>query len=440
MEKEQALLEMNCITKTFPGVVALDNVEFNLRPGEVHVLLGENGAGKSTLIKIISGAYSKDAGGQILIGGKEVEILSPKHAQELGISTVYQEFNLVPHLNVAENIFLGRQPLRKGFIPTINKSKMVKESKALLKSLDIDLNPQKLISDLGVAQKQMVEITKVLAINSRICIFDEPTATLTSEETRKLFELINRFKNQGMGVIFISHRLEEVFELADRITVMRNGQYVATVNKTDVTTSDLVMMMVGHEVEDTNVKTDKIIGEEILRVENLSGSRYSNINLNVRTGEIVGIAGLVGAGRTEVLRGIFGADKLVSGKVILKGKEVRITSPKNAVENSIALLPEDRKKQGLVLCRSVGENIIISALSSLMNSLILSKRKISVCVQTSIKALRIKTPNENQLVRNLSGGNQQKVIIARWLAADSDLLMFDEPTRGIDRGGKTRGL
>jgi ribose transport system ATP-binding protein len=429
------IMELKGITKTFPGVLALDRVDFDLRQGEAHVLIGENGAGKSTLIKIISGAYKKDSG-TIIMDGNELEIHNPRHAQELGIATVYQEFNLIPYLSVAENIFLGRQPLKRGILRTIDKPKMNREAKELLNSLEIDIDPKIIIHKLGIAQKQMVEIAKTFSVQSKICIFDEPTAALTPNEIQELFALIQRLKSEGVGIIYISHRLEEVFTIGTRITVLRNGQYVDTKNADEVNTADLVEMMVGRKIEETRLDIGRKIGPEVLRVEELTGEKFRNVSLNVREGEIVGLAGLVGSGRTEVLRTIFGADRVKEGSVFLKGEDIRIREPRHALDRKIALLPEDRKADGLVMCRPVNENIILSSLDSVSTAGILKKGKILKRVLNFIQKLDIKTPGHKQLVMFLSGGNQQKVIIARWLCAECEVLLFDEPTRGIDVGAK----
>ncbi len=436
MENEcENILQMKGITKRFPGVIALDDVSFDVRKGEVHVLLGENGAGKSTLIKIISGAYKKDAG-EIWIDGVPTDISGPHHAQQLGVATVYQEFNLIPYLSVAENIFMGRHPIRGRILPIIDKAKMNAQAKELLHYLAIDINPKALIWKLGVAEKQMVEIAKVFSVKSKVCIFDEPTATLTSEEKNQLFKLIRKLKDEKIGIIFISHRLEEVFEIGDRITVMRNGQYVATKNKTEVSSSDLVEMMVGRKIEEMVFRSNAEIGDEVLRVEKLCGKKFKDISIHIRKGEIVGLAGLVGSGRTEVLRAVFGADRFKSGAVFLNGREVKISKPQDAVSRKIALLPEDRKKQGLIMCLSVGDNIIISSYGNVSRFGVINKPKIINLVKQYISTLSIKTLNHKQPVMYLSGGNQQKVIIARWLSANSDFIMFDEPTRGIDVGAK----
>jgi len=429
------IIKLKGITKTFPGVLALDNVDFDLKKGEVHVLIGENGAGKSTLIKIISGAYKKDAG-TIILDGKELEIHNPRHAQELGIATVYQEFNLIPYLSVAENIFLGRQPLKRGPLRTIDKPRMNREAIELLKSLEIEIDPKIIVRKLGIAHKQMVEIAKAFSVKSKICIFDEPTAALTPNEIQELFALIRRLKNGGVGIIYISHRLEEVFSIGSRITVLRNGQYVDTRGVDEVSTADLVEMMVGRKIEETRLDFGRKLGPEVLRVENLTGEKFRDVSISVREGEIVGLAGLIGSGRTEVLRTIFGADRAKSGSVYLKGEDIKIKEPKQALDRKIALLPEDRKVDGLVSCRPVDENIILSSLNAVSTAGILKKGKIFKRVRNFIDKLDIKTPGQKQLVMFLSGGNQQKVIIARWLCAECDVLMFDEPTRGIDVGAK----
>jgi ribose transport system ATP-binding protein len=435
VETREEALRLVGVTKQFPGVLALDDVSFDLRKGEVHVLVGENGAGKSTLIKIISGAYPKDHG-ELFIEGRKVEILNPRHARELGVSTVYQEFTLIPYLSVAENIFLGRQPLRGPLVPRLDRPRMNREALQLLSRLGIDINPRVSVSRLGVAYKQMVEIAKVLSFKTKICIFDEPTATLTSEETQRLFELIRRFKSEGIGVIYISHRLEEVFQLADRISVMRNGRFVGTKLGDEVSAGELVEMMIGRKIEDPVRRTGTTVGPEVLRVEGLTGRRFRGIDLSVKAGEVVGLAGLVGSGRTELLRAVFAADRPSAGAVFLHGRQVRLRRPLQAVRSRVALLPEDRKRHGLLMCRSVAENVICASLATVSVAGILNWGKIRERVKSFIQRLSIKTPSQSQLVMYLSGGNQQKVIVARWLSAESDLIMFDEPTRGIDVGAK----
>jgi ribose transport system ATP-binding protein len=435
MGTDRTLIRLKGIVKQFPGVLALNRVDFDVRKAEVHVLVGENGAGKSTLIKIISGAYRKDEG-EIELEGKQIEIHSPRHAQHLGIATVYQELNLVPFMSVAENIFLGRQ-LKKGTcLPILDRARMNKEARTLLEYLDLDISPKVLVSVLGIAQKQMVEIAKAFSMQAKLFIFDEPTATLTFNETDKLFQLIERLKAEEIGIVYISHRLEEVFRVGDRITVMRNGEYVATKRIDEVATNDLVEMMIGRKIAETFQFSKRTLGPLLLKTENLCGDKFRNINISVREGEIVGLAGLVGSGRTEVLRGIFAADKVGSGRIYLKGSLLPTKGPKHSVKRRIALLPEDRKKHGLISCRSVEENISISSLPQYSWAGLLNKSRLFRMVKDLVEKLAIKTPGLKQAVMYLSGGNQQKVIIARWLAADSDLILFDEPTRGIDVGAK----
>jgi ribose transport system ATP-binding protein len=432
---DRTVMKLQGITKRFPGVIALDKVDFDLMKGEVHVLVGENGAGKSTLIKIISGAYRKDEG-KIIFDGKEIDIHNPRHSKELGIVTVYQELNLILDLSVAENIFLGKPPLRKWPVRTIDRKRMNREAYELLKSLEIEIDPKAVVRKLGIAQKQMVEIAKAFSVKSKICIFDEPTAALTPTEIDELFKLINRLKSEDVGIVYISHRLDEVFRIGTRITVLRNGQLVGTKNVDEVNTAGLVEMMIGRKMEESRIDVARKIGPEVLRVENLCGEKFSGVNLTVRQGEIVGLAGLIGSGRTEVLRAIFGADGVKSGSIFLRGEKVKVNDPRQALNRKIALLPEDRKIQGLVGCRSVEENIILSSLNKFSTAGVLKKRRIFRRVRDFAERLQIKTPSYKQLVAYLSGGNQQKVIIARWLCAECDVLMFDEPTRGIDVGTK----
>jgi ribose transport system ATP-binding protein len=432
---DRTVLHLEGITKRFPGVLALDRVDFDLRKGEVHALVGENGAGKSTLIKIISGAYKKDEG-TIIFDGKEMDIHNPRHAQELGIVTVYQELNLIPDLSVAENIFIGRQPLRRGPFRRIDRQRMNGEAYELMKSLEIEIDPRVTVRKLGIAQKQMVEIAKAFSVKSKVCIFDEPTAALTPNEIEELFTLINRLKAGGVGIIYISHRLEEVFRIGSRITVLRNGQVMDTKDIGEVNTAGLVEMMIGRRIEESRSDKERELGGEALRVEGLCGEKFRDVTLWVKKGEIVGIAGLVGSGRTEVLRAIFGADGIRGGSMFLRGKRVRVNTPRQALGRRIALLPEDRKAQGLVGCRSVEENITLASLGDMSAAGILMKRRIMKRVQDFVEKLKIKTPGFKQPVMYLSGGNQQKVIIARWLCAECDVLLFDEPTRGIDVGTK----
>lgn len=429
------VLEMRNITKRFPGVLALNNVQLNLRPGEVHCLVGENGAGKSTLMKILSGAQPADSG-EILIAGEPVTITSPHHSQQLGVSMIYQEFNLSPYLSVAENIFLGREP-RLGNTPFINWKKMYDDAREILARIRVDLDVRKPVNECSVAQQQMVEIGKAISFNSKIIVMDEPSATLTDHELRALFDLIGTLRRQGIGLIYISHRLEEIFEIGDRVTVMRDGEYVATKAVCDMTRDDIIHMMVGRELKDEFPKEIFERGPERLRVENLSRQgAFSDVSFTLHTGEIVGLTGLVGAGRTEVARAIFGADRIDGGQIFLDGKPVLVRSPQDAIRQGVGLLTEDRKGQGLVLGMSVRENTTLANLSSLVKLFFVDRRRERSVTEQYVKELQIKTPSIEQLVQNLSGGNQQKVVLAKWLFTESKFLIFDEPTRGIDVGAK----
>lgn len=433
---DETILEMRNIRKEFPGVLALDNACIEVKKGEVHILTGENGAGKSTLMKILAGAYKKDSG-EIILRGKRVEILSPKHAQDLGISMIYQELNLVPYLTVAENIFLGREPVSQKAPFQIDWQQMYKKTKYVLESLHIDINPMAIVKELGIAKQQMVEIAKALSLNSDIIIMDEPTAALTKQEIENLFEIIKRIKNEGVSIIYISHRLEEYAEIGDRVTVMRDGKTIATLNVKDTNIEELIRLMVGRELKEKYPKISILIGEEIFKVKNLERKGVlKNISFSVREGEIVGIAGLVGAGRTELARAIFGADKIDKGEIYVEGKKVNISKPKDAINCGIALVPEDRKGQGLVLSMSVAHNITLATLDKFAGFQKINLSKELATVKEFIQKLKVKTPHYNQKVMYLSGGNQQKVVLAKWLLANSKVFILDEPTRGIDVGGK----
>ncbi|MBI5091389.1 MAG: sugar ABC transporter ATP-binding protein [Candidatus Hydrogenedentes bacterium] len=429
------VLEMKDITKQFPGVLAVNKAQLNLRPGEVHCLVGENGAGKSTLMKILSGAQPADSG-EILIDGKPVHITSPHHAQQLGIAMIYQEFNLSPFLNVAENIFLGREP-RLGPTPFINWTKMYADAQAILDRIRVKLDVRKPVNECSVAQQQMVEIAKALSSNSKIIVMDEPSATLTDHELEALFELIRGLRREGIGMIYISHRLEEIFGLGDRVTVMRDGNYVGTYPVAEVTREDLIRMMVGRELKDEFPKDIVARGPERLRVEGLTRDGvFEDVSFAVHEGEIVGLTGLVGAGRTEVARAIFGADAITGGQIFLSGKPITVKSPKDAIRQGIGLLTEDRKNQGLVLGMTVCENTTLANLKSLVRFVFVDHRRERTVTEQYVKELQIKTPSVEQTAQNLSGGNQQKVVLAKWLFTQSKVLIFDEPTRGIDVGAK----
>ena len=429
------VLEMRDVTKRFPGVLALNSVQFDLRPGEVHCLVGENGAGKSTLMKILAGAQPMDSG-VIMLSGEPVHIHSPHHAQQLGISMIYQEFNLSPFLSVAENIFLGREP-RIGKTPFINWSKMYGDARAILGRIRVDLDVRKPVNELSVAQQQMVEIGKALSFNSNIIVMDEPSATLTEHELDALFDLIRTLRRQGIGLIYISHRLEEIFEIGDRVTVMRDGEYVGTHPVKDMTRDEIIHMMVGRELKDEFPKEFFELGDERLRVEGLTRhGAFEDVSFSLHTGEIVGLTGLVGAGRTEVARAVFGADRLDAGQVYLDGKPITVRSPQEAIRLGIGLLTEDRKGQGLILGMTLRENTTLANLASLVKLVFVDRRRERAATNRYIKELQIKTPSVEQIVQNLSGGNQQKVVLAKWLFTQSRILIFDEPTRGIDVGAK----
>ncbi len=438
------LLEMRGISKSFPGVRALDDVSLSVFPGECLALVGENGAGKSTLMKILSGVYAPDEG-EILLGGEAVTLHSPRQAQDLGISIIYQEFNLMPNLTVAENVFVGREPSSGGFV---RQAEMSRQTRDLLDQLGVSLSPDAVVRDLSVAEQQMVEIAKALSFSARIVIMDEPTSALTDTEVAALLEIIRGLKARGLGVVFISHRLDEVAAIADRVTVLRDGQNAGDLPIAEAPAETIVRMMVGREMGDLFQKDAPAFAPDapyMLEVRGLGrvGNRFdpSNIVLEdvgfgVRAGEILGIAGLVGSGRTEVVRAIFGADPFDKGEILFEGKPVTIHSPQDAIALGIGLAPEDRKAQALVLGLAVRENISLASLGSLVRFGFVRLGAERARAAEFVKALRIRTPGLEQKVVNLSGGNQQKVVIAKWLALRPKVLIVDEPTRGIDIGAK----
>lgn len=428
------LLRMEGISKSFSGVSVLDNVQFSLCPGEVHALMGENGAGKSTLMKILSGIYPKDAG-VIRIQGTEQEISSPKVAQGLGIAIIHQELNMIPYLSVMENMFLGRE-FKFGRTGIVNWSKMRSEARTLLKELGMELSPDTLVGELSVGQQQMVEIAKALSMQANILVLDEPTAALTKREIEKLFEVIKSLKSQGVGMIYISHRMEEIFQISDRITVLRDGRYIGTRETRKTTLDELVQMMVGREIKERFPKVKTTVGEERLRVEGLSQpGKLQDISFSVRAGEILGIAGLMGAGRTELAKALFGEGNY-TGTISIDGQAIKIKNPVDAIRAGIALITEDRKGEGLVLGLSVRENLALPNLRSLSRFGFVSHRMEQGFVEESIRKLHVKAHHPNQRVGSLSGGNQQKVVIGKWLATQPKVLILDEPTRGVDIGAK----
>ncbi len=431
-----ALLRLEGISKSFPGVRALHNVHMEVRRGEVHALLGENGAGKSTLMKILSGAYGRDSG-EIIWEGKPITIPNPREAQKIGIGIIYQEFNLVPQLSIAENVWISREPYRNRSLQLIDWKEMRRKTKALLDEVHLPLDPRRPVAGLGVAQQQMVEIAKALSLDAKLLIMDEPTSALTDTEINQLFTVIRRLKEKGVSVVFISHHLEEVLEICDRGTVLRDGEYIDTVDLANVTKEDLIRMMVGRNLEQQYPKVETIRGEEALRVEGLKREGLlHDISFSAYTGEILGIAGLVGAGRTELMRAVFGADRIDAGNIYVFGKKIDVKSPQQAIHAGLGLLPEDRKQQGLVLMLSVLHNMSMASLDKLTTNLLLRRGDERRQAGEFVDKLRIATPSVNQQVQYLSGGNQQKVVLAKWLASQSKILIFDEPTRGIDVGAK----
>ncbi|MBQ3080595.1 MAG: sugar ABC transporter ATP-binding protein [Clostridia bacterium] len=431
----EKLLEMRDIQKSFPGVHALDNCRFELEKGEVHALVGENGAGKSTMMKVLTGVYQKDSG-EILINGTRVRIHNTRDAQALGISIIHQELNLMKDLTVAENIFIGRESMKGGLL---NKAEQNEKTARLLNSLNIALSPNTIVGKLTVAKQQMVEIAKALSYNNtRILIMDEPSAALTETEIADLFRFIRDLKARGVGIVYISHRMGELKEISDRITVMRDGQYVNTVNTKDVTLEEIIQMMVGRVIYE-QPKTHSMVPEDapvVLEVRNLVSREVKNVSFKLRKGEILGFAGLMGAGRTETARLLYGADKRESGEIYVNGKRVKIKTPADAVKAGIGYLSEDRKRYGLCLQLSVADNTALPALEALSGKLAVKDRLIKEISNIYKERISIKTPTVDTQVRTLSGGNMQKVVIAKWLLRNCDILIFDEPTRGIDVGAK----
>ncbi len=428
------VLEMKNISKQFPGVLALDNVNLRLAAGEVHTLLGENGAGKSTLIKILSGAYRKDSG-EIFIDGKPVDINGPKHSMELGISVIYQEFNLNPFFSIAENIFLGKEFVNK--MGVIDWKATHAEAGKIIERVGLNRNTHTKIKDLSVGEKQLLEIAKALSLDSRIIIFDEPTATLSSKDVEILFGLIEKLRKENKSIIYISHRMEEIKRIGDKCTVLRDGRYIDTVDAKTTEREQLIKLIAGRKIDESLRKTPENPGKAVLEVRSLKArEKVEDVSFQVREGEILGFSGLVGSGRTETMKTIVGCMERLGGEVFLNGKAVKYKSPCNAMKDGIIYLSEDRKKEGLVLCMSVKQNISITNLRQIMNKGAFSAKKEVSFAKKYVKDLRIKCSAENVQVKNLSGGNQQKVIIAKALFSKAKILIFDEPTRGIDVGAK----
>lgn len=430
---EHPILELKDITKIYPGVVALEGVSLGFRRGEVHAIVGENGAGKSTFIKIITGAV-KPTAGEIWFEGRKVEGMNPQKALEMGISAIYQELNLLKHLTVAENIFYNRYPKKSGLIdfPAIER-----DSRVVLDRLGVKIDPKALVKDLTVGYQQLVEIAKSLSRKVKVLILDEPSAPLTNNEIKYLFDIVRAMKKENLAILYISHRLEEVFQLCDQVTVFRDGRLIRTMQVCETCKNDLIRQMVNRELTETYPTSSACRGEAVLTVKNLSTSLLKDVSFTVHKGERLGFAGLVGAGRTETARAVFGADRALSGEILLNGKRIKISSPTDAIRHGIVYLSEDRKQMGLFLNMTILDNILFSFYPRIVGRLGLIKRSAgSALCEAQIKKLAIKTPSAQQLVRNLSGGNQQKVILAKWLLMNCDVIFFDEPTRGIDVGAK----
>ena len=426
------VLEMEGISKTFPGVKALDNMHLTLQAGEVHALMGENGAGKSTLMNILSGAYPKDSG-EIRVDGKPVTIGSVKDSVALGISMIHQELNYVPALSVADNIFLGKELCSSSWM---QERKMLQAAKALLDEMEVNIPVSSKMYQLSVSQQQMVEIVRAVSNNARILIMDEPTSAITSDEVEVLFRIIAKLKKKNVAIIYITHKMDEIFRIADRVTIMRDGNYIASFDREHMKESELIPLMVGRKITEMFPKSNIPSSEVIFRADGLCGGKFEDISFDVRKGEILGIAGLMGAGRTEIMRAIFGLDPLRSGKLYLHGKELRIRCSRDALTCGIGYVSEDRRSIGLVLGMSVSSNITMSSLDNYCRHGWIMKRREAGVAESQIRQFSIKTPSVNQIAANLSGGNQQKVVLSKTLLCEPEIIILDEPTRGIDVGSK----
>lgn len=428
------ILKLTNISKSFPGVKALSDVNLTIKKGEVHALVGENGAGKSTLMKTISGAYKKDSG-TIWFDGREVEVTSPKQSELMGISIIYQELNLIERVTVAENVFLGRYPLKGGMVQW---NKMFKEAQALFDEYELKIDARKLLSSLTMAQKQMVEIIKAASINAKIIIMDEPTSSLSTKETESLFHIIQKLKSNGVAVVFITHRLDEIFAICDRMTVLRDGQYVGDREIKDITKGEMIAMMIGRELTQQYPERYTALGEVSLDIQHFTdgGGHVHDVSFQAHKGEVLGFYGLVGAGRTETMRMIFGVDKKQSGKVLLHGKEVTPKNPRDAIRQGFGFITENRRDEGLLLHSSISTNTVIVALNKILKFGLIDYKEEDRVAKDYVAKLHTATPSVKQKAMFLSGGNQQKVVLAKWLFSDSEVIIFDEPTRGIDVGAR----
>ncbi len=435
-QQKSVLMEIKQLTKIFPGVRAVDDVSLTIRKGEVHIIIGENGAGKSTLVKMMAGIYSLN-GGEMFIEGEKYEPMNVLQAQKAGINMIHQELNVMPHRTVAQNIYVGREPV-KGVLHMVDTKKMNQMCSDLLNSLEIDIDPCMLIKDLSIAQQQMVEVAKAISNNNKLLIMDEPTSSLTHKEIDSLFKMTRKLRDDGVAIIYISHRMQELMEIGDVVTIMRDGCHVGTRRIDEVDMAEIIYLMVGRKIEKVYNRTYNEPGNVVIETQQLTGKRFRNVNMNVRKGEIVGLAGLVGAGRTEIAKAIFGYDAVDSGSLVFNGEEISLKSYStfDAVQKKISFIPEDRKQEGLCIKMSINDNIVMSALPQLFHNSIVNDRLLSKVSKKGIKDLGIVTTSGNKKVNNLSGGNQQKVVIAKWMVTDSDLFIFDEPTRGIDVGAK----
>lgn len=435
------VLEMRDISKAFPGVKALDHVQLQLRPGKVHALMGENGAGKSTLMKCMFGIYKMDEG-QILIDGEPVQIKDPMDALSKGIAMVHQELQPIPARTVGENIFLGRYPMKKalGFIPIVDHKKMYADTAELLKKVRMNFDPKQKVGELSVSQMQSVEIAKAVSANCRVLILDEPTSSLTANEVEALFRIVEDLKSEGVAIVYISHKMDEILRIGDEVTIMRDGQYIGTWPANEMTTDDIITKMVGRELTNLYPEKHNVPGEVVFKVEDFTSinpKSFRHVNFELRKGEILGVGGLVGAQRTELMEGLFGIRSHTTGKITYKGKELKINRPKDGIDQSIAMLTEDRRGSGIMGVLSVADNISIASLDKYLDfGFSINNKKVEQLVQDNVKKMNIKTPSSKTQIQSLSGGNQQKVLVGRWLANNPDVLILDEPTRGIDVGAK----
>lgn len=435
------LLEMRGVCKSFPGVKALDHVQLRLRPGTVHALMGENGAGKSTLMKCMFGIYKMDEG-EIFFNGEKVTIADPIHALHMGIAMVHQELQPIPARTIGENIFLGRYPLKKllGFIPVVDHKKMYEDTEKLLKKVRMNFDPKQKLGELSISQMQSVEIAKAVSANCKVLILDEPTSSLTDNEVEALFRIVEDLKKDGVAIVYISHKMDEILRISDEITIMRDGQYIGTWDANDMTTDSLITKMVGRELSNLYPPKQNVPGEVVFEVEDFTSinpKSFRHVSFQLRKGEILGVGGLVGAQRTELMEGLFGTRSHTTGKISYKGREMKISRPKDAIDQGIAMLTESRRTSGIMGVLSVADNISVASLNQYLDfGICLNDGKIEKLVQDNVQRMNIKTPSSKTAIKSLSGGNQQKVLIGRWLANNPDVLILDEPTRGIDVGAK----